>query len=129
MLADGRLNFAVIPLQPDVVNLDAIAEQARQLLARPPIGIQLYDPISNQKLGWQIVQEEIGGVLARDADPQTPITRTWVVDDAKLKELVQRKSASLGVGRYVNPQETLPLIKQAIVSRARHRRHQVARVS
>ncbi len=115
VLADGWLDLAVVPLQPQVIDVDAAAEQARRLLAGPPIGIQLYDPINNQKLGWQIVEEEIGGVLALEADPQTPITRTWVVDDARLKELVQRKAASLGAGRYVNPQETLPPIKQAII--------------
>ena len=69
VLADGRLTLAVVPLQPQVADLNAVADQARQLLARPPIGIQLYDPINNQKLGWQIVQEEIGGVLALRCRP------------------------------------------------------------
>ena len=115
VLSDGWTDLSVVPLQPQVVELRAAAEQAQQLLAGAPISIRLYDPVKNEKLAWQITPAEIGGVLALETDPKDPAAGTWVVDDARLKELLYQESQALGVGRYVNPQETLPILKKAIM--------------
>jgi LysM repeat protein len=114
VLSDGWVDLSVVPIQPQVLELSAAAEQARQLLAGPAISIRLYDPVDDQKLAWHVTPEEIGSVLALETDPKDPAANTWVVDQAKLKELLQQKSESLGAGRYVNPQETLPILNKAI---------------
>jgi lipoprotein-anchoring transpeptidase ErfK/SrfK len=53
--------------------------------------------------------------LALETDPQNPAASAWIVDETKLKELLQKESQTLGIGRYVNPQETLPILKKAIM--------------
>ncbi|MCU0502800.1 MAG: LysM peptidoglycan-binding domain-containing protein, partial [Anaerolineae bacterium] len=115
VLSDGWTDLSVVPLQPQVVELRAAAEQAQQLLAGAPISIRLYDPVKDEKLAWQITPADIGGVLALETDPQNPAASAWVVDETRLKELLQKESQTLGVGRYVNPQETLPIVKKAIM--------------
>jgi len=113
ILADGRLVLTVVPLQPQVVELNAAAEAARQLLAGA-INVHLYDPVADQKLTWQVTPAEIGGVLALQAAPQTA-SAPWAVDEDKLKELLRQKSETLGPGRYVNPPEALPLLAKSIL--------------
>ena len=86
------------------------------MLAAAPISIRLYDPVNDERLAWQVSPEEIGSVLALETDPKDPTASTWVVDEARLKELLQQKSQALGIGRYVNPQETLPVLMKTIIS-------------
>jgi lipoprotein-anchoring transpeptidase ErfK/SrfK len=95
--------------------LRAATEQAQQLLAAAPISIRLYDPVNDERLAWQVSPEEIGNVLALETDPKDPTANTWVVDEARLKELLQQKSQALGIGRYVDPQETLPVLMKTIM--------------
>jgi lipoprotein-anchoring transpeptidase ErfK/SrfK len=113
VLADQRLDLAVVQLQPKVVDLTAAAVQAQQLLSRS-IPIALYDPLNNEHIQWTITPEEIGGVLALEPGSDPAAGPQWVVDEVRLKDLLRQKSETLGAGRFANPQETLPPVTRAI---------------
>ncbi len=118
VLADGRLTLTIVPLQPQIVELSAAAEQARQLLSAGPVSVRLNDPVSDQKVAWQIAPEEIGSILTPQFDSSNPVTATWGVDEEKLKEILAQRTEALAPERYVNPQEALPLLASAIVRAA-----------
>ena len=113
VLADGRLALTVTPLRPQVIELGAATEQARQLLAGP-ITIRLYDPVNDQRLTWQVTPAEIGETLALQIPPGNPAAASWAVDAARLKELLRRKAETLTGGQTINPQEALPLLTKTI---------------
>jgi lipoprotein-anchoring transpeptidase ErfK/SrfK len=114
VLADGRLALTVTPLRPQVIELGAAAEQARQLLAGA-ITIRLYDPVNDQRLTWQVTPAEIGETLVLQMPSGNPSAASWAVDAARLKELLRRKAETLTGGQTINPQEALPLLTKAIM--------------
>jgi lipoprotein-anchoring transpeptidase ErfK/SrfK len=114
VLADGRLALTVTPLRPQVIELGAAAEQARQLLAGA-ITIRLYDPVNDQRLTWQVTRAEIGETLALQIPPGNPAAASWAVDEARLKELLRRKAETLTGDQTINPQEALPLLTKTIM--------------
>lgn len=114
VIADQQLRLTIIPLRPEIIELNVAAEEARRLLTGP-IPIQLYDPIAGQGVAWQVTPAEIGSVLTLTVESASPAQRAWRVNDDQLKALLRQKSDALGQDRYVNPQEALPPIKQAII--------------
>lgn len=113
VLTDQRLNLTMVQLQPKIVDLTAAAVQAHQLLSRS-IPIALYDPVKDEHIQWTVTPEEIGGVLALEPGSDQPSDPKWVVDEARLKDLLRQKSETLGEGRFASPQETLSLVSKAI---------------
>ena len=113
VLADGRLALTVVPLSPRIAELHAAADQARQILANG-VTVRLYDPVTDQKLTWEITPEEIGATLALVAAGNPGAS--WSVDEEKLKALLRRKAeASLRAGQYVQLQEALPRLAGTIM--------------
>ncbi|MGC8780175.1 MAG: L,D-transpeptidase family protein [Anaerolineae bacterium] len=114
ILADGRLSLTVVPLRPRIASLSAAAAQARQLLASG-IVIRLYDPVTDQKLVWEVTREEIGATLVLQMTGQGHEGAIWTVDEARLRELLRRKSEALTSPQYISPQEALPALAKAIM--------------
>ncbi len=114
VLAEGRLRLTVATLAPQVADLSAAAQQARQLLTGA-IPIRLYDPVSDQRLTWQVTPEEIGNVLVLTMASASSPVASWTVDEAKLRELLHQKVETLAAGQTIRPQEALPLLTRAIM--------------
>ncbi len=114
VLAEGRLRLTVVTLPPQVADLSAAAQQARQLLASA-VTIRLYDPVTDQRLTWQVTPEEVGSVLALQLVSASSPVASWSVDETRLRELLRQKAETLAAGQTIRPQEALPLLTQAIM--------------
>ena len=96
-LADGILELAMTPIQPQVTDSSALVRAAGALLVNP-LQMQLYDPVSNQSVNWSV-------------PPQT--WSTWLVansngmsfDPAPLQTYLSQQQTQLPAGDYLDPDE------------------------
>ncbi|MEO8396919.1 MAG: peptidoglycan binding domain-containing protein, partial [Chloroflexota bacterium] len=105
-LADGVLELAMTPIQPQLTDSSALVQAAGALLVNP-LQIQLYDPVSNQSVNWSVA-------------PQT--WSTWLVagatglsfDAAPVQAYLNQQQSQLPAGDYLDGDESLTALQTSI---------------
>jgi len=86
------------PLPPQIADLSAIQESARQMLDRPTI-LYGYDAITDEHFRWQVLPEMLASWLVIGADEQGA---TVMVAAERLATYLESLNASLGEGHYID---------------------------
>lgn len=105
-LADGVLELAMTPIQPQISDSSALVKAAGALLANP-LQIQLYDPVSNQSVNWSVA-------------PQT--WSTWLIangngmgfDTTPIQAYLNQQQSQLPAGDTLNLDEAVAAMQAAI---------------
>jgi lipoprotein-anchoring transpeptidase ErfK/SrfK len=115
VLAEGRLQLAVVAVQPLVADADAGAAlaQARQLLSAP-LTIVAVDPVSDEAVTWSIAPEVWATWLRLGVDAGEPPMVRWGVDAQKVGQGLEEHAASLGADRFLDSAQTAAAIDQSL---------------
>lgn len=116
IVATGKLNMVMLPVQPAIIDTSAVAAQANQLLVSP-LFFRVYDPITGESLVWTAAPEVWGAWLSLSVDPQDITRLNWNIDAEKAKAFLDAQSAVLGPDRYVDSNQAVAGMLNAITAR------------
>ncbi len=113
-LADERrLTVAVITATPTVADVSAEITQAKALLAQP-VTLQVYDPISDERLNWVADAKMIGGWLSQPTGGTS-----WEVQRGAVEAWVQGQAKVLDDWRYIESDKAVDGVMGMLRERAR----------
>jgi lipoprotein-anchoring transpeptidase ErfK/SrfK len=108
------LTLPMATLTPDVVNVDALAQEVAPLLQNE-ITVHLWDPIKDERLTWTTSPVDLGHWIsfARDENGQI----TWNVNEDAVGAYVTAQQETLGAERYIDRQVAMPALLGAFENR------------
>jgi lipoprotein-anchoring transpeptidase ErfK/SrfK len=106
------LRLPVVPLEPTVKDVSGVVEETGRLLSNT-ISVGLYDPITDERFSWTLTPEMTSKWLSFGIAAGNPSKVEWSVDEARVAETLGEQEATLGGGRYVDRQLTLPALVEA----------------
>lgn len=112
-IADGVFTLPMLDVAPQVTDASSLLASATQLLAQP-IQLTAYDPIDDHTVNWAIAPETWGEWLIASPHPQTPDQLELRLDVPPLYAHLHERSASLGLPRYLNLDEVVNALQDAI---------------
>ncbi|MBX3001791.1 MAG: L,D-transpeptidase family protein [Caldilineaceae bacterium] len=115
VINEGRLPLVVASVQPLTTNADLaeIAAQINRLLVTP-LSIELYDPINNQSIPWNILPQIWAEWLVIDLHPVDGTPFHWAMDPSRVKRYLDQETGALGQGRYVQLDAAVSALNQAV---------------
>ncbi len=113
VLADGVLELVMISVPPTVVDSGPMVAQAAQLLANPLV-ITVFDPVSNDRLHWNVAPEEWSRWLVATSDSNSLTELALTLETIQLTSYLASREAEVGAGRYFKSDEAVNTIQTAI---------------
>ncbi len=110
IVENGRLTLITTPIQPAIIDVSQLAQQAEQLLTRS-VTIYAYDPISDDSFSW-VISPAIWGEWLTLSTNQAEFE--WALDNAKAAMFLEQRTAALGEGRYLESDEVITAVSKAI---------------
>jgi hypothetical protein len=107
---DGYLPLVLEPIAPRIADASAAVEEAQRLLAAP-ITIRAYDAVADEMFDWTAAPEVIAGWLTVETQDDGPHA---VVDSRRIEVYLEDLNASLGSGRYLDPETAATEITAAL---------------
>jgi LysM repeat protein len=115
ILKEERLPLVMVPVQPEVPDLSAVAAQANQLLANP-LSLHGYDPVSDEKLAWTVGPDVWGTWLSLGFDPADLTQLHWELDTEKARAFLAEQATTLGPDRSLALDEAVTAVRDAIAA-------------
>ncbi|MCA0456699.1 MAG: L,D-transpeptidase family protein [Chloroflexi bacterium] len=112
-LANGRLELVMQAVAPAVSDASPMVEQARRLLTSP-LDIRIFDPITGDSVYWSAQPDQWANWLTADPDPTSPTGLALTTNDAPVRAYLAAQSAVLDATRYLNYDEAVSNVQQAI---------------
>jgi lipoprotein-anchoring transpeptidase ErfK/SrfK len=106
------LSLSVVPLQPSIADVSAVAQEIGPLLAGE-MTVALWDPVRDEHFAWTITPQDKGHWLTFATSLDAPGQITWRVDEEKVGATVNAQEATLGPARYVDRNVAIPAILDA----------------
>ena len=113
VLADGVLELVMFSVPPTVVDSGPMVAQAAQLLANPLV-ITGYDPVSNERLHWDVAPEEWSRWLVATPDSNSPTGLALTLETTQLTNYLSSHEAEVGAERYLKLDEAAGVVQSAI---------------
>lgn len=113
VLASGRLPLAMNSIAPDVVDVSALAAEARRMLSSV-VTLRAYDPVADEWFEWTIGPEAWGSWLTLEAGAQDITRLQWSHDADAAAAYLDTQLPGLGEARYLDPESVVPAILQAV---------------
>ncbi len=111
IVVNGRFEPVMRAVEPNVVDLSAVAAEANTLLAAPLV-VQAYDPVTDETVS-QTIPPETWGTWLRVESGEGQLA--WSLDEAALAGY--HDALALGDGRFVDEGEWQTAVTQAITSK------------
>jgi LysM repeat protein len=115
VIMERRLPLVVVPVQPAITDLSAVAAQANQLLANP-LSIHAYDPITDERLAWTVAPDVWAAWLSLGFDPADPTQLQWELVAEKVQAFLAEQTTALGPDRYLAWDEAVAAVREAIAA-------------
>lgn len=117
VIADGRLPLVMVPVQPRITaaDLNEIAAQVNGLLSAP-LSVELYDPINDQSIPWNISPQVWANWLVIDLHPGDGSTFRWAMEPSRVKGYLDQEIGALGQGRYLQLDAAVTALNDAVSS-------------
>lgn len=112
-LADGTLELAMIPIQPQIVDPAPVVAAASALLANP-LEVRAFDPVTNDTLYWTVMPDTWVEWLTATTDPDQPLGLALSLDDTPVRAYLAGQQGELGANRYTDLDEGVDSIQNAI---------------
>jgi lipoprotein-anchoring transpeptidase ErfK/SrfK len=113
VLAHGRLPLSYTLIPPAITDVTAVLQQLNQLLGRTLV-LQGYDPASDETFTWNLPPDVWGNWVAVAIDPENPTWLRWNFDSPPARVYLDEQAGKLGDGRYLQTDETLRQLAEAI---------------
>jgi LysM repeat protein len=115
VLDEGRLPLVVVSVQPVTTeaNLAEVAAQINGLLSTP-LSIELYDPINDQSIPWNVSPQVWANWLVIDLHPTDGAPFQWAMDPSQLKRDLDQEMGALGQGRYLHLDTAVTALSDAV---------------
>lgn len=107
---DGALDLVMRAVQPTITDAAPLLAQASTLLATP-LSLNIYNPVTNQGLTWQIPPNEWGRWLTTENTPQGIV---FGVESAPLSAYLNAQNATLGDGQFIKVAEAVGALQKAL---------------
>ena len=115
LMEKERLPLVIVPVQPAITDLSAVAAQANQLLASP-LSLHGYDPVSDEKLAWTVGPDVWGTWLSLGFDPADLTQLYWELDAEKARAFLAEQATALGPDRSLALDEAVAAVRDAIAA-------------
>jgi lipoprotein-anchoring transpeptidase ErfK/SrfK len=109
----GRLEVALVPVEPAITDTSDLVAQLNQLLTNP-LSIRLYDPIRDEAIAWSVTPEVWGSWLSFNPDSEDATRLNWQVRPARVQDFLVGQAESFGSERYLDLGESVPTVVDAI---------------
>jgi LysM repeat protein len=115
VIDEGRLPLVMATVQPVMTGAD-LAEIAAQIngLLSSSLSIELYDPINDQSIPWNISPRIWANWLVIDLHPVDGAPFHWAMDPSRVKRYLDQETGALGQGRYVQLDTAVTALNEAI---------------
>lgn len=113
VLAHGRLPLSYNIIPPTISDVSGIVAQINELLSTA-VTINAYDPLNDETITWNLPPEVWGNWVSVEIDPNDTSQLTWNLDSQLAREFLVAKGNELGNGRYVDEDEALRAVAEAI---------------
>jgi lipoprotein-anchoring transpeptidase ErfK/SrfK len=117
VLGNGRLSLAVRPAPAAVTDVSAAVDEANRMLATT-VTLEAYDPVRDQRFAWPVAPAVWGQWLRLAVDPTAADPFGWSLDRQIGVAYLDTLEAEMGDGRYLDEDETLAAISEAIQAQA-----------
>ena len=115
-LTDGVIDLTMVSVQPVITDASPMVAAASQLLTNP-LTIQAFDPVTGDIAEWRLPPESWAMWLTATADASNPTGLTLDVQDGAVRDFLNVQSNIFDETRYLNMDEAVETIKQAIMTR------------
>jgi lipoprotein-anchoring transpeptidase ErfK/SrfK len=115
VLADGRLELAMLEVLPPVTDATPMLEAARRLLMNP-LDVRVYDPLTGDSVYWSALPAEWGNWLTAAPDPASPTGLALTAQDAPVRGFLTQQAAVLDASRYLNLDEAVASVQAGIAA-------------
>lgn len=109
VLADGELELAMFPIQPQITDPSPIVSAATALLANP-LEIRAYDPVTDDTEYWTVMPDTWVTWLTTTSNPEQPLG----FDDTLVRSYLGQKQRELGESQYIDLDESVDSLQTAI---------------
>jgi len=113
VIAEGKLELVMVPVQPTLADVSVVIDQANQLLASP-LSIRAYDPIADLAQAWTVPPDVWGTWLTLGVDPGDSTRLNWEVSAEKAQAFLSAQAATLGPDRTLDMGAAVTAIVDAI---------------
>jgi LysM repeat protein len=115
VIDEGRLPLVMTTVEPITTGTD-LAEIAAQInaLLSSSLSIELYDPINNQSIPWNISPQTWTNWLVIDLHPVDGAAFHWAMDPSRVKHYLDQETGALGQGRYVHLDTAVTALNEAV---------------
>lgn len=116
VLAEKQLRLVTQPMQPVVTDVSgAVAEANRRLHSDYRTPIELYDPLRDEYLTWEVTSREWAEWVSFDIPSQVNDPRlSWQIDPNKVAAFIEAQNKSLAPERYIKPDIALEKLMPAL---------------
>jgi LysM repeat protein len=114
-VTEGQLRPVLRAVQPVVADVATLVAQAEQRLANPLI-IGAYDPIGDETVSWTVEPRVWGTWLSPSVDHGDPSRLDWGLDVGPVKAFLRTQSATLAPDRYLDIDQAVEAIRQALAT-------------
>lgn len=102
VLADGRLELIMTPVQPSVLDASPLLAQATQLLSSP-LQVQAFDPVRNENYDWSLNATEWNGwLVAANNAPGVSNNLSLQIDENAIRAYLESRSSNLDTIQYID---------------------------
>jgi LysM repeat protein len=112
-LRDGTLDLVMLSIPPEMTDSAPVLAAAQSLLASP-FDITLFNPVRNTSNVLQVFPEIWAGWLTATSDAAQPSGLALTFDTTALRGYLESQGAALDTNEYLNMDETLTAINNAI---------------
>lgn len=115
VIDEGRLPLVMTAVQPITTGAD-LAEIVAQInmLLSSSLSVELYDPINNQSIPWNISPQIWANWLVIDLHPVDGAPFHWAMDPSRVKSYLDQETGALGQGRYVHLDTAVTALNEAV---------------
>jgi len=105
----NRLPLIMMPVQPKISDVKVAVAQANRLLSRVAV-VDGYDPLTNEKLTWQITPAMWAAWLSIEMDPRDVTKVTWRLHGEQVKAMMSQQIAISSPLRYVDGEALVKVV-------------------
>jgi lipoprotein-anchoring transpeptidase ErfK/SrfK len=116
VLRDGRLSLEVRPVPAAVTDVSAAVDEANRLLTTA-VTLEVYDPVRDEQINWRVEPSAWVPLLRLAIDPATG-EFGWSLDRQIGVAYLDTLESQLGDGRYLDEDQTLAALSEAIQAQA-----------
>jgi LysM repeat protein len=111
---DGRMQLVTVPVNPAVVDVSAIVQEANGLLSTT-VSVRAFDPVNGQEVFWKVAPDIWGKWFAIEINNARPDEFHWTLDSEQTKAFFVTQVQNLGADRYLDWQLAVSAMSSAIV--------------